>query len=58
MEWPHDYSHAIESMYVNTRAKVVTPDGGTDWFNITAGVLQGIEPFAPFLFHHCPCVEL
>lgn len=36
-------------MYTNTRAKVVTPDGESDWFNITAGVLQG-DTVAPFLF--------
>ena len=36
-------------MYTNTRAKVVTPDGETEEFNILAGVLQG-DTLAPFLF--------
>ena len=36
-------------MYTNTRAKVITPDGETDEFNILAGVLQG-DTLAPFLF--------
>jgi len=36
-------------MYTNTRAKVVTPDGETDQFDIMAGVLQG-DTLAPFLF--------
>ena len=40
---------AIETMYSNTRAKVVTPDGDTEEFRITAGVLQG-DTLAPFLF--------
>ena len=40
---------AIEAMYTNTRAKVVSPDGETELFDITAGVLQG-DTLAPFLF--------
>ena len=32
---------AIERMYTNTKARVVTPDGETEKFDITAGVLQG-----------------
>ena len=32
---------AIATMYENTRAKVITPDGETEPFNILAGVLQG-----------------
>ena len=31
------------------RAKVVSPDGDTDIFKITAGVMQG-DSIAPFLF--------
>ena len=38
---------AIEKMYTNTMAKVVSPDGETDMFEITAGVLQG-DTLAPF----------
>ena len=40
---------AIEKMYENTRAKVITPDGETDFFQIKAGVLQG-DTLAPYLF--------
>ena len=36
-------------MYSKTRAKVITTDGETDWFDIIAGVLQG-DTLAPFLF--------
>ena len=36
-------------MYSNTKAKIVTPDGETEMFEITAGVLQG-DTLAPFLF--------
>jgi chorismate synthase len=34
---------------MNTKAKVVSPDGETDMFEITAGVLQG-NTLAPFVF--------
>jgi hypothetical protein len=40
---------AIESMYTDTKAKVVTQDGTTEPFDILAGVLQG-DTLAPFLF--------
>ena len=40
---------AIDSMYKDTFAKVLTPDGETDWFRLLAGVLQG-DTLAPFLF--------
>ena len=40
---------AVEEMYDNTRAKVITPDGETDFFEIKAGVLQG-DTLAPYLF--------
>ena len=36
-------------MYNNLQAKVVTPDGETDFFEIKAGVMQG-DTLAPFLF--------
>ena len=41
--------NAITKMYENTRAKVISPDGETDYFNILAGVLQG-DTLAPYLF--------
>ena len=31
----------ITAMYTNTRAKVASPDGDTELFKITMGVLQG-----------------
>ena len=46
---PPNLLKAIEKMYTNTMAKVVSPDGETDMFEITAGVLQG-DTLAPFLF--------
>ena len=46
---PPTLLRAIEAMYTNTRAKVVSPDGETELFDITGGVLQG-DTLAPFLF--------
>ena len=46
---PPNLLRAIEQMYTNTRARVQTPDGETQQFNISAGVLQG-DTLAPFLF--------
>ena len=46
---PPNLLRAIEKMYTNTKAKIVTPDGETELFDITAGVLQG-DTLAPFLF--------
>ena len=40
---------AIGKMYENTRAKVISPDGETDLFDILAGVLQG-DTLEPYLF--------
>ena len=40
---------AIGSMYKDTFAKVLTPDGERAWFKLLAGVLQG-DTLAPFLF--------
>ena len=39
----------IRLLYTGTKAKVVTPDGQTDIFDILAGVLQG-NTLAPYLF--------
>ena len=46
---PPNLLRAIEAMYTDTNAKILTPDGETDMFEITAGVLQG-DTLAPFLF--------
>ena len=40
---------AINQMYTNTKARVLSPDGETEWFEILAGVLQG-DTLAPYLF--------
>ena len=40
---------AIQSMYKNTKAKVVSPDGESDWIEVKAGVQQG-DTLAPYLF--------
>ena len=39
-------------IYRNTKVKVHSPDGDTDYFDIVAGVLQG-DTLAPFLFIIC-----
>ena len=46
---PSNLLRAIERMYSNTNASIVTPDGETEKFEITAGVLQG-DTLAPFIF--------
>ena len=38
---PPNLLQAIEMMYTNTKAKVVSPDGETEMFDITTGVLHG-----------------
>ena len=40
---------AINILHTETEAKVLSPDGDTDFFKILAGVLQG-DPLAPYLF--------
>ena len=39
-------------LYRNTKVKVHSPDGDTDYFDIVAGVLQG-DTLAPYLFIIC-----
>ena len=43
---------AIMMLYRNTKVKVCSLDGDTDYFNIVAGVLQG-DTFAPYLVIIC-----
>ncbi len=46
---PEDVVLAIEDMYQGTKAKVLSPDGETEPFTISSGVLQG-DTLAPYLF--------
>ena len=46
---PEELVKVIGTLYKNTSAKVITPDGETNPFNIVAGVLQG-DTLAPYLF--------
>ena len=46
---PEQLVSAISLLYEKTRAKVLSPDGETDYFEILAGVLQG-DTLAPYLF--------
>ena len=46
---PTQIVNAVKVMYTDTTAKVMSPDGETDLFNIQAGVLQG-DTLAPYLF--------
>ena len=39
-------------LYRNTKVKVCSPDGDTDYFDIVVGVLQG-DTLAPYLFIIC-----
>ena len=46
---PDKIVSAIRALYTSTKAKVVSPDGDTEVFDIQARVLQG-DTLAPFLF--------
>ena len=46
---PEKIISTIRALYTSTKAKVVSPDGDTDIFDIQAGVHQG-DTLAPFLF--------
>ena len=49
---PKETATAITILYRNTKAKVRSPDGDTECFDIVAGVLQGVT-LAPHLFIIC-----
>jgi len=49
---PNKLVTAIMALYADTQAVVLTPDGPTDPFATTSGVLQG-DTLAPFLFVVC-----
>ena len=49
---PDETVSAIMMLYKNTKSMVRSPDGDTDFFDITKGVLQG-DTLAPYLFVIC-----
>ena len=49
---PKETVAAIMILYRNTKVKVHSPDGDTEYFNIVAGVLQG-DTLAPYFFIIC-----
>ena len=49
---PKETEAAITILYRNTKVKVPSPDGDTEYFDIVAGVLQG-DTLAPYLFIIC-----
>ena len=49
---PKETVAAIMMLYRNTKVKVCSLDGDTDYFDIVAGVLQG-DTLAPYLFIIC-----
>ena len=49
---PKETIEVIMILYRNTKVKVRSPDGDTDYFDIVAGVLQG-NTLAPYLFIIC-----
>ena len=46
---PDELMKAISLLYENTWAKILSPDGDTEFFDTLAGVLQG-DALAPYLF--------
>ena len=49
---PKETVAAITILYRDTKVKVCSPDGDTEYFDIVAGVLQG-DTLAPYLFIIC-----
>ena len=49
---PKETVAAIMILFRNTKVKVRSPDGDTEYFDIVAGVLQG-DTLAPYLFIIC-----
>ena len=49
---PKETITAQMMLYKNTKIKVRSPDGDTNFFDIDAGVLQG-DTLAPYLFKIC-----
>ena len=49
---PKETVAAIMMLYRNTKVKVCSPDGDTDYFDIVTGMMQGVT-LAPYLFIIC-----
>ena len=49
---PKETVAAITILYRNTKVKVRSPDGDTEYFDIVAGILPG-DTLAPYLFIIC-----
>ena len=49
---PKETIAAITILYRNTKVKVQSPDGDTEYFDIVAGVLQG-DTLVPYFFIIC-----
>ena len=49
---PKETVAAITILYRNTKVKVRSPDGDTEYFDMVAGILQG-DTLAPYLFIIC-----
>ena len=49
---PKETVAAIMILYKNTKVKVHSQDGDTEYFDIVAGVIQG-DTLAPYLFLIC-----
>ena len=49
---PEETVNAIMVLYMNTKSMVRSPDGDTEFFDVTSGVLQG-DTLAPYLFVIC-----
>ena len=49
---PEKLTAAIAKLYENTKAKVLSPDGETAFFEILAEVLQG-DTLSPYLIMRC-----
>ena len=54
---PKETIAAIMMLYKNTKVKVRSPDGDSEYFDIAAGVLQG-DTLSPYLFIICLEIEL
>ena len=56
---PEETVAAITILYRNTKVKVRSPDGDTEYFNIVAGVVVVLgDTLAPYLFIICLDLEV